>query len=108
MTHAYADGSNLAFVDPDTGKPFAPRRGDSVLRSEDSMSNCSIQRKYLCKSCPQSAQIDDRIAHQLTGPMICGLAAAIDGKKGCGKCAAPSRLRLVRRAANRVNRFVLQ
>ena len=55
-----------------------------------------------------SAQVDDRIADQLTGSVIGRLATAIDREKRMRKMRNAPETRLIRRAANRVNRLVLQ
>jgi hypothetical protein len=57
---------------------------------------------------PALAQVDDRIAHQLTGAVISRLAPAIDRKKRMRQMPNAPQTRLVRRPADGVNRLMLQ
>ena len=57
---------------------------------------------------PALPQIDDRIADQLAGSVIRRLAPAVDRKERMRQMRRAPQTRLVRRAADRVNRLVLQ
>src|SRR4029077_5550127 len=114
---AYADRSDLAVADPNSGKRFAPGRGNPVL-SEKINEQLSEPPQILVQTPTASTQIDNRITHQLPRPVISGLAAAIDGEKrmrqmrGVERATAnPScggQTGLIWSPPNGVNRFVLE
>src|SRR6266536_1223925 len=79
MANAYADGSDLAVADPNSGKRSTPGRSNPVCRekiNEQLLEPAQIFVQILTAS----AQIDNRITHELPRPVISGLAAAIDGE----------------------------
>ena len=51
MANTNPDRSDLTILDPNSGERFASLRGD-IVPARRSMSSCSSQRKYLCKSWP--------------------------------------------------------
>ena len=57
---------------------------------------------------PAAAEINNWIADQLTGTVIGRLAAAINGKERMRQEGGIDQARLIRRSADRVNRFVLE
>src|SRR5437762_13971922 len=81
MTNAYADGSDLAVADPNSGKRFTPGRSNPIGRekiNEQLLEPAEIFMQILTAS----AQIDNRISHELSRPVISGLAVAIDVENG--------------------------
>ncbi len=117
MANAYADGRDLAVANPNSGKRFTPGRSNPVYRekiNEQLLEPAQIFMQILTAS----AQIDNRITHELSRPVISGLAAAIDGENGMWQMAGvqfatanPSwggQTRSIRRPSDRVNRFMLE
>ena len=107
MPHAHADGRDLAVFDPNAGQALASLRGNFVFGQkidEQLLEPAQIAMQILAAP----AKIDNRIAHQLAGPVISRLTAAIDREKRIGKMRRAEQTRFVRRSPNRVNRFVFE
>src|SRR5438874_13429749 len=80
MPHTDANGSDLAVLYPNSCERFASRRGNAVFGqhfNEQLLEPTQIFMQIIAAP----AKIDNRIAHQLAGSMICCLAATIDRKK---------------------------
>src|SRR5206468_8087365 len=117
MTNTYANGSNLAVADPDSGERFTSRSGNAV--SGEKLNEQSLEPpQILVQILTTSAEIDNRISHQLAWSMICRLTSTIDCEKWMRQMrraqfatANPScggQTRLIRSATNGVNRLMLE
>src|SRR2546430_9402040 len=86
MANAYADGSDLAVADPNSGKRFTPGRSNFEF-SEKINEQLFEPAQIFMQILTASAQIDNRITHELSRPVISGLAATIDGENGMRQMA---------------------
>ena len=72
---AYTDGRQLLPSDPHAGEPLDPSRGDAVVGGRANQDLFQISNVAV-NVAPIGCEIDDRIADDLTGPVICNVAAA--------------------------------
>src|ERR1700733_2345806 len=75
--HAHADTGELAASDIDPRGTAAAGSGDAALRGE--LDHGTLEgRDEVVDRQPQALQIDERVDHQLSRPVIGHLAAAVD------------------------------
>lgn len=105
--NTHADGGEFTVLDPDAGEAFAAAGLDSengagadegVLK----MAQMSVEVPAV------RVQVEDRIADELAGAVIGGLAAAVGLEYGEGECGGVAQGGLVAQAADGVNGLVLQ
>src|SRR5579862_43490 len=107
MAHADADGGDLPLPHPDAGKVFAPRRADAVfLQGEDE--NLFQQAEVTVQILPVSTQVEDRVADELSRPVIGRLPSAIDPHDRMWQRRGVAQAGLVGRAADRINGRVFE
>src|SRR5205814_5945369 len=83
VTNPDTDRRDLTMADPNTGETFALLRLDFVAGKKINqrlLEPAQVAMQVL----PAPAKIDNRIAHQLPGPMIRRLTAPIDCKQRMG------------------------
>src|SRR5206468_7464222 len=107
MANTYANGSNLAVADPDSGKRFASPSGNAV--SGEKLNEQSLEPpQILVQILTTSTEIDNWISHQLAGSMICRLTSTIGCEKWMRQMRRAQQTGWIRSAADGVNRFMLQ
>src|SRR5437773_8866029 len=80
MANTYANGSNLAIADPDSGKRFTSRSGNPV--SAEKLNEQSLdQPQILVQILTTSSEIENRISHKLPGSIICRPTATMSCEK---------------------------
>src|SRR5436853_1803965 len=117
MVNANYVGSNLSVAYPNSSKQFTPRRSNFEFSEKINEQLFELAQIFM-QILTASAQIDNRITHELSRPVISGLAATIDGENGMRQMAGvqfatanPSwggQTRSIRRPSDRVNRFMLE
>src|SRR5205814_7269605 len=107
ITNTYADRCNFAIADPDSDERFASRGAYAVF-GEMVNQQCLKPPQISVQILAVPAEIDNRIPHQLAGPMICRLPPTIDGEKRMGQVRATQQTGLIGSAADCVNRLMLE
>src|SRR5690349_16201396 len=107
MTHTNANRRNLALLNPNPGQSFARVPFNSELRQKFDQQAFNPTQIFV-QILAAMAQVDNRIAHQLSRPMIRCLATPIDPKKWMRQMRSTAQTALVRRPSNGVNRLMLQ
>src|SRR5713226_5308376 len=107
IANAHANGRDLAIFNPDAGQTRTRLRCDFVDRERFDQ-KLFQPAQIAVEILPAPAQINNWITNQLAGTVIGRLATAVDGKKRMRQMSCVDQARLIRRSADRVNRFVLE
>ncbi len=105
--HADADRGDLLPPDPYARLPRAASGGDAIIgeqRDEHVFEAAEVTVQILSAH----AQVEDRVADQLARSVIGGLPTAVRLHHGVGECAGIAQAGLIGRAADGVDRFVLE
>src|SRR5206468_11788774 len=107
IAHSYPNRTNLAIVDPNSRERCASCRINLILSQhfdEQLLEPPQISVQILTTP----TQVDNRITHQLSGPVIRRLTSAIDRDKWMGPMRCAQQARLIGSPPDCVNRFMLE
>src|SRR5437763_11521359 len=107
MTHTDANRRNLALLNPNSGQSLARVRFNFEFRQKFDQQAFNPTQIFV-QILAAMAQVDNRIAHQLSRPMIRCLATPIDPEEWMRQMRSTTQAALVRRPSNGVNRVMLQ
>src|SRR5437016_13037062 len=102
MSHAYTDGRDFSFLNPNTGQPRSTLRFNFEFAQKFDQQTFN-PAQILVQILSAIAQIDNRITHQLARSVIGRLPATIDLKKWMRQMRSTAQAGLVRCPTDGVN-----